>query len=362
MDKDKDKDKDKDRFHALDAVRGMAALAVLVYHLSGQKIFPGAWVAVDLFFVLSGFVIHHSYQNRLERGMGIGEFMTLRLIRLAPLYWLALVIGAFTFVLDKPDTRMADLAEMTVRGALWIPRLTDLPWPFNATPVATEQRIFPLNGPSWSLFFELVVNVLFFYLGARWLKGHARWWLPAGLIALAVFTVVSGEFNPGWGGHGALLGLLRVTTEFHVGVLIHQHRHRFSGFSSAQRCLCIGVVFLGFLPYSKYLAMANAMIVAPVAIALAGGLILTGPWRRWATLLGELSYPVYITHAPIQRGLSSFEHIRTLGLVPRVVVVALICILTAWLASRLDARVRQVLMARMRSRRPSALATLESKP
>jgi len=50
---------DKDRFHALDAVRGMAALAVLVYHLSGQKIFPGAWVAVDLFFVLSGFVIHH---------------------------------------------------------------------------------------------------------------------------------------------------------------------------------------------------------------------------------------------------------------------------------------------------------------
>jgi peptidoglycan/LPS O-acetylase OafA/YrhL len=178
-----DMDKDKDRFHALDAVRGMAALAVLIYHLSGQKIFPGAWVAVDLFFVLSGFVIHHSYQNRLERGMGIGEFMTLRLIRLAPLYWLALMIGAFTFVLDKPDTGMADLAEMTVRGALWMPRLSDLPWPFNATPVATEQRIFPLNGPSWSLFFELVVNVLFFYLGARWLKGHARWLLLAGLIA-----------------------------------------------------------------------------------------------------------------------------------------------------------------------------------
>jgi peptidoglycan/LPS O-acetylase OafA/YrhL len=340
---------DKDRFHALDAVRGMAALAVLVYHLSGQKIFPGAWVAVDLFFVLSGFVIHHSYQNRLERGMGIGEFMTLRLIRLAPLYWLALAIGAFTFVLDKPDTRMADLAEMVVRGALWIPRFSDLPWPFGTSSLGAEKKLFPLNGPSWSLFFELVVNVAFFYLGARWLKAGGKWLLLLALISLTVFTFLSDEFNAGWGDRGFLLAMLRVSAEFHVGVWIHQHRKQIPVFSDFQRGLCVALLLLGFLSNSESLGLVNALIIAPIAIALACGLSLTGPWRHWAVLLGELSYPLYITHAPIQRGVLSIAPIKALGLVPRVVVVGLICILAAWLASRLDTRMRQVLMAKLRS-------------
>ena len=89
-------------FLGLDAMRGVAAVSVMLYHfspfLSADIILPGAYLAVDLFFVLSGFVICHAYHAKLEAGMGVSRFCAVRLIRLYPLYIAATILGLLYIV------------------------------------------------------------------------------------------------------------------------------------------------------------------------------------------------------------------------------------------------------------------------
>jgi peptidoglycan/LPS O-acetylase OafA/YrhL len=69
---------EKHLFSALDAMRGIAAVSVVFYHAgihSGLPLLPHAYLAVDLFFVLSGFVIAHAYEEKLHHGMTVGKFM-----------------------------------------------------------------------------------------------------------------------------------------------------------------------------------------------------------------------------------------------------------------------------------------------
>jgi len=77
------------RFEMLDLLRGIAALAVLIYHSAhflGGQLLPGGYLAVDLFFMLSGFVIAHNYDSKIAAGMTLREFMLVRGIRLFPCY------------------------------------------------------------------------------------------------------------------------------------------------------------------------------------------------------------------------------------------------------------------------------------
>lgn len=72
-------------FHTLDALRGIAAIGVVIFHM--QLAFnpiraPGGYLAVDLFFIMSGVVLSHAYEGRFRAGMGTVEFMRVRLIRL----------------------------------------------------------------------------------------------------------------------------------------------------------------------------------------------------------------------------------------------------------------------------------------
>jgi peptidoglycan/LPS O-acetylase OafA/YrhL len=86
----------KSRFGTLDGLRGVAVMVVVLYHAG---IIFGAWIsrfgylAVDLFFALSGFVLSHAYDNRFVGGMRVAEFLYLRVVRLYPLYFLGLVLG-----------------------------------------------------------------------------------------------------------------------------------------------------------------------------------------------------------------------------------------------------------------------------
>src|SRR3954453_14099780 len=94
---------EKRLFHSLDAARGVAAIAVVVYHshlLFGAQWFQSGFLAVDFFFGLSGFVIAHAYGSRLTTGrMTTREFMRARFIRLYPLYLLALALIVLTLVI-----------------------------------------------------------------------------------------------------------------------------------------------------------------------------------------------------------------------------------------------------------------------
>src|ERR1700684_2462821 len=81
------------RYDALDGLRGVAAIAVMFSHFTQESVFKNAYVAVDLFFMLSGFVIAHSYGTRLLAGMTAVEYIKRRIIRLYPMLLLSLLIG-----------------------------------------------------------------------------------------------------------------------------------------------------------------------------------------------------------------------------------------------------------------------------
>lgn len=146
-------------FHTLDALRGIAAIGVVIFHM--QLAFnplgvPGGYLAVDLFFMMSGVVLSHAYEPRFRAGMGVVDFMRARLIRLYPLYLLGTLLGIAVTVAslhgrNSQGWGQAALLQAAVRALLFVPN-------FSTTPV---NQLFPLNIPCWSLFLELVVNLLF---------------------------------------------------------------------------------------------------------------------------------------------------------------------------------------------------------
>ena len=162
------------RFDALDGLRGIAAFAVVIYHYTqhnGLHWLGGAWVAVDLFFVLSGFVIAHSYGAKIMNGMTLKEFAVVRLVRLGPLYFIALALGLLAALLSvrldiSNGATPSDALTAFALGLAWLPYFNLLAWPFGVS--NTFGPVFPLNEPSWSLFFEMFVGFAYFGFVCRW--------------------------------------------------------------------------------------------------------------------------------------------------------------------------------------------------
>ncbi|TIU60051.1 MAG: acyltransferase, partial [Mesorhizobium sp.] len=103
----------------LDAIRGVAAISVMLYHfspfLADGKVLPSSYLAVDLFFLLSGFVIAHAYDRKIENGMGSGSFVAIRLIRLYPLYLAGTLLGFF-YLLVKNRLMPAEYVPLSEIG------------------------------------------------------------------------------------------------------------------------------------------------------------------------------------------------------------------------------------------------------
>lgn len=198
------------RYHALDGLRGIAALLVAAFHI-GQRYAqttPAGYLAVDLFFALSGFVIAANYASRLQEGLGAARFMALRLVRLYPLYLLGTLIGvtreAFHLGVVYADMHCHNQFTVCVAAAVtMVPVLPD--------------ALFPFNGPAWSLLMELVVNGLF----ALWLYRCGQWSLAAltlvGAVVMLLFVPVDGNLNLGWNWSSAVVGAARATASFSIG-------------------------------------------------------------------------------------------------------------------------------------------------
>lgn len=153
-------------FPAINGMRGTAALAVAVFHaypLFGMQVAPSGYLAVDLFFVLSGCVIACAYDAKLGAGMRPLDFMKIRLIRFMPFYLVGLTFGLILelalIVTGSPYAIKPPNLVLAVIFALFF-----LPLPASIA----RRDIFPLNVPAWSLFYELVVNTLFAVF-FRWL-------------------------------------------------------------------------------------------------------------------------------------------------------------------------------------------------
>ena len=178
----------KSHYKILDGLRGVAAITVVLFHIleifSGgdhtKQIINHGYLAVDFFFVLSGFVVGHAYDDRWSK-MTIGGFFKRRLIRLHPMIVAGMIIGAICFYFGASPILFPNINQIPIWKLLLVMVIG-----FTLIPVPTSLDIrgwgemHPLNGPAWTLFFEYIGNLLY-ALVLRKLSAHEAFLPPWGL-------------------------------------------------------------------------------------------------------------------------------------------------------------------------------------
>ncbi len=326
----------KPRYEILDGLRGVAAILVILFHLletystgPATQIINHGYLAVDFFFVLSGFVIGYAYDDRWGR-MSTWSFFKRRLMRLHPMVIAGTVAGACLFFFAGtafPLTHQIEWWKFVlclVMGFLMIPCGPSLDirgW--------CETNSF--NGPNWSLTLEYIGNILYAFVFRRLPKAALA--VLCALSAVLTLDLTLGwdifglfpdgpQFNVigGWSltGQQIYIGFSRLLYPFLCGLLISRilpsHRteanpsgsplHARGGFWWCALAIiisfsipCIG----GRQCWADGLYQALCIIVLFPAIVLLGAGSKTTDARSTAVCkwLGDISYPVYITHFPL---------------------------------------------------------------
>ncbi len=347
------------RFYALDAIRGIAAIAVVFYHYTqhnGLDWLHGAWVAVDIFFILSGFVLMHSYSKKVAQGMTLKEFIYSRIARLGPMYGIGLALGisaAVMLMLTDPQTPLTpnNVATASALNTVLLPYFNQHAWPFGDHNI--NGTVFPLNDPAWSLFFEMFVNIIFFFYLTRFKKINLALCVAIGGLVFVALTIGFHQVNPGARGSNFIFGFPRVIFEFFLGVLIY----RIYNFYSLPPKLVIYTIaiFVGVCFFSSLgaVALGNALILAPLLIAVFAKVSVSPQGIGACKFLGDISYPLYVTHFPLYRLLYETKFMQELSPFTQTFLVAGVAISVAIALVKIDESVR----AGFKSRKSAQLQT-----
>ena len=315
----------KPHYELLDGLRGVAALLVVFYHIFEGFSFAGGgtlitvinhgYLAVDFFFILSGFVIGYAYDDRWKKNLTLKGFFKRRLIRLHPMIVMGAVVGCITFFIQggvKWDgTQVATSAVML---ALLLAMFFIPAYPGASYDVRGNGEMFSLNGPSWSLFFEYIGNILYALFIHR-LSNKALTVLVIliglGLSWFALFDVVGyGMIGVGWTLDGLNFwgGMLRMLFPFTLGMLISRNFRPFKVRGAFWICSVILLV-LFCVPYigghspvclNGVFEMVCIVIVFPLLVCLgASGQTTDKRSTRICKFLGDISYPLYAIHYPL---------------------------------------------------------------
>lgn len=334
------------RFYALDAIRGIAAIAVMFYHYTqhnGLDWLHGAWVAVDIFFILSGFVLMHSYGKKFSQGMKFREFFYSRITRLGPMYITGLALGicaAVFAMLSNPDSVLqpANVVSASALNFFVLPYFNTHSWPFGAHNI--HGTVFPLNDPAWSLFFEIFVNIVFFFCLARFTKINL-YLLAAisGAIFIAT-TIYFHQVNPGATGKSFIFGFPRVIFEFFLGVIIYKLYGYYKVPPKILAYLIFALVSICFFSSLGAVGLGNALILAPLLIAVFAKVVIPANGTNICKFLGDISYPLYVTHFPLYRLLYESGFINNLSPAFQTFAFASIAIIVAIVLVKIDESVR----------------------
>lgn len=335
------------RLPLLDGLRTVAAIGVMLYHapelFGDTRLFTRTYLFVDLFFLLSGFVLTLSAEPKMARGLGTSGFMKARIIRLWPMMALGCLAAAGVFATQATT---GEVFALLVLGMLMIPHL------------GSNVAIFPLNAPQWSLVWELVAN-LFHGLVLRHLKDRELL-LLAGISGLALLWAI---FHAGWNGSGPnadtwWLAAPRVAWSYVLGIWM------------ARRWLVRKPKPLAHWLFALFTPLAALMLLPWLPLSLARGDVLVSvvvlPALFWIAAtaeppasvaplllrLGALSYPIYALHAPIFLGF----HFLQEGWITRLSAVAL-TLVAAQLVALAGPRLRRALAGLLSARRTTAPAT-----
>ena len=331
----------KPHYKLLDGLRGVAALMVVWYHVFEGVGFAGAvngvsdgsittfnpgYLAVDFFFLLSGFVISYAYDSTSGR-LSLAGFFRRRLIRLHPMVVLGAIIGTISFCIGGGTNWNGEaISWQNILLALLLGMLLIPTWPGAHHDVRGNGEMYPLNGPSWSLFFEYIGNILYALfirrLSTKWLKC-----LTAVLsICFATFAITNtsgyGSIGVGWTLDCVNFfgGLVRMLFPFTLGMVIHRSGYLCKSpapkytfiLCSALLFVIFSVPFLGagehFSINGIYETLCIAFIFPAITILATSSENAHNSTNRntssstvgaMAKYLGDLSYPLYIVHYPV---------------------------------------------------------------
>ncbi|PCD01743.1 hypothetical protein COC42_16665 [Sphingomonas spermidinifaciens] len=288
-------------FVELDGLRGVAALAVLTRHAPDglfRDWLPGSYLAVDLFFALSGFVIAHAYADSLTVGMSTARFALLRVIRLYPLYLLGTALGLIVLLpklAAEGGIQAGPLLAAFGLNALFVPVPPEL--------AIGRGETFPFNFPSWSLTFELIVNIVYAAL-ILWLTGWRLGLLLAASFAGLIWaTADHGSLDMGWTFATLPGGFARTIFSFYVGTVIYVAKDRLP-WLRAPFWVLAPLLLLSFMidPGPGARAVTDLLLITtlyPLMIIAAANVRENAGGGAVMRELGVASYAIYILHMPI---------------------------------------------------------------
>ena len=336
------------RYATLDGLRGVAAGLVVCYHThlfrGSAAITPHGYLAVDFFFMLSGFVIASAYQEKLEAGFTVADFVTQRVIRLYPVALAGILLGALRLV------SLYVISPVDSESAQWIALALLL----NVVilPVVSQTRfrgeLFPTNGPMWSLFGELLVNLGWSILVV----------LKSSIIVIVFLTIASGIVlystmhetpidDLGWESKFLLGATSRVLFSFLLGTLIYRFRGVLQNLSKGSGILLPALSMTALLlvlgmPWFGGGWDALAIFLFLPAILTLGVVCGREPETPVRSFMGEISYPLYAIHFPLFLLLSGFRDSIFPSLsVPAVISIGVLSVLlVATALNHFDKRLR----------------------
>ncbi len=308
----------KPHFPVLDGLRGVAAIMVVSFHLFEahaasrfEQVINHGYLAVDFFFLLSGFVIGYAYDDRWGK-MSLGNFFKRRLVRLQPMVVMGSVIGAACFYFQ--DSAMwPTIHEVPVWKMLLVMLIgcTLIPIPVSMD-IRGWQEMHPLDGPGWSLFFEYIANLLY-ALFVRKFSKLVLWILvtisAAALIHLAV-TGAGGDVIGGWSLNAVQLriGFTRMMYPFFAGLLLFRMGKLTNINNAFLWCSLLVIVTLAIPriggPETLWMnGLYDSLVIIfmfPLIVYLgASGNVEGKMASRICKFLADISYPIYITHYPL---------------------------------------------------------------
>ena len=309
----------KNHFEILDGLRGVAAIMVVIFHTFEayadenrfKQIINHGYLAVDFFFLLSGFVVAYAYDDRWGK-MTQWDFYKRRLVRLQPMVIMGNLIGAALFYFQSAPifplvstTSVGRMLLVMLVGFTMIPLLPSMD-------IRGWQEMHPLDGPAWSLFFEYIANILY-AVGLRKLSNKALALfvlLSGGLLVHLLVMGPRGDVIGGWAVDRTQLhiGFARLLYPFFAGILLMRlgKRIHIKGAFAVCSLLLIAIFSIPRIGGPHHLWMNglyesfSIIVLFPVIVAMGAGDSLSGRFStRLCRFFGDISYPLYITHYPL---------------------------------------------------------------
>ena len=309
----------KKHYEILDGLRGVAAVLVVIFHIFEafnegsrfKQIMNHGYLAVDFFFLLSGFVVAYAYDDRWSK-LTQWEFYKRRLIRLQPMVIMGMIIGAIFYYFQESSV-FPQIATMPVWKLLltMVIGFTLLPIP-PSMEIRGWGEMHPLNGPAWSLFFEYIANILYALIFRKFSNKVLSVFVLifAGLLINYTVFGPKGDVIGGWSLNLEQMnvGFTRLLYPFFAGVLLSR-LGKLIHIKGAFWICSIMIIVIFWMPrfgdentlwmnglYESF----SIIFLFPLIVAIGAGDEIKNPISlKICKALGDISYPIYIIHYPL---------------------------------------------------------------